>query len=435
MSRQAQRRATIKRRSSMSCVVRDIKISWNSLSKSQREILIRLFLEAKWFTNCVIANNGDVDTTIKEVEVLTPDGVVIRELKHLPAQVKQDLVMRFRSNLKTLSALKERGVKVGKIDFIKNLDSIPFRNDAYKIKGTSRMRLPKVGWFRVIGLHQLAFMETANCVLVRKADGLHIHMTCYADDQSKDLKMTKSGVIKQRIRPEEDSVIGVDFGISAVVTTSDGHEISTSVGESDRLKSLQDGLSKTEKGSNNRRKLRHQIRKEYLRLTNIKNDAANKIVAVINSRAKKVIIQNDNIKGWHSGWFGKQVQHGVHGRVKRGLINKGAVVVGRFLPTTKKCYICDHVEKLSLTDRVFTCGNCGYSEHRDVKAAKSIAKEGGFVLFESDPIFDVTELQLNQPTHVEYNVSGSDAGLLDCPGELNLVSSTQPIRAISPEAH
>ena len=62
------------------------------------------------------------------------------------------------------------------------------------------------------------------------------------------------------------------------------------------------------------------------------------------------------------------------GLVKAKLIKKENVYVhDRWFPSTKVCYICGCVqEHLTLADRTFTCKDCGHSEDRDVKAAKTM---------------------------------------------------------------
>ena len=45
--------------------------------------------------------------------------------------------------------------------------------------------------------------------------------------------------------------------------------------------------------------------------------------------------------------------------------------------TSKTCCKCGTIkENLTLKDRVFTCDNCGYVEHRDINASKNILYRG-----------------------------------------------------------
>ena len=45
--------------------------------------------------------------------------------------------------------------------------------------------------------------------------------------------------------------------------------------------------------------------------------------------------------------------------------------ISKFQPTTKLCTICGCLNTLTLADRIFKCA-CGYTEDRDIHAAKNI---------------------------------------------------------------
>ena len=102
-------------------------------------------------------------------------------------------------------------------------------------------------------------------------------------------------------------------------------------------------------------------------------------VMAVNSRQvmKLIVIQDENIKGWHSGLFGKQLQNSALGTLKRKLqSNPKVLVIDRFFPSTRICPRCGAInEGITPSDRIFTCG-CGYAEDRDVKAAKTLLLAG-----------------------------------------------------------
>jgi len=50
----------------------------------------------------------------------------------------------------------------------------------------NRVRIQKLGKFRVLGLHQIpADAEIANAVLLRKPSGYYLHVTCYLPKDSR----------------------------------------------------------------------------------------------------------------------------------------------------------------------------------------------------------------------------------------------------------
>ena len=85
-------------------------------------------------------------------------------------------------------------------------------------------------------------------------------------------------------------------------------------------------------------------------------------------------MQDENIKGWHKGLFGRQVQNSALGTLKSKLkANLNVIVIDRFFSSTKMCPECGTIkEDITLSDRTFVCDNCGYTEDRDVKAAKTM---------------------------------------------------------------
>ena len=95
------------------------QLKLQNLSKSDIKTLERLFLEAKWFYNYLIA---DIDSRLnkkseklKVVEIKTPNSFEKRELNLLGSQVKQGIIERIKTSLKALKKLKEQGYKVGKL--------------------------------------------------------------------------------------------------------------------------------------------------------------------------------------------------------------------------------------------------------------------------------------------------------------------------------
>ena len=131
------------------------------------------------------------------------------------------------------------------------------------------------------------------------------------------------------------------------------------------------------KGSRGWYDTRHLIRREYEKLANKRRAKANQVYHDITKGRTLIVTQDENIKGWHKGLFGRQVQNSALGTLKAKLIaNPNVLVVDRFFPSTKMCPSCGAInEGITLSDRIFTCG-CGYTEERDVKAAKTLLLAG-----------------------------------------------------------
>ena len=364
-------RETCLRRMSQTCKVYTVKIDESRLSVRQAEQLKMLFVEAKWMYNDILnySENNDIlsyNTKIKNVDVLNKDKEKeTRELKYIGSQMKQSVFANIVSNIKMLSTKKKQGNKVGKLRYISEYKSLNLKQygNTYKIYSNKRIKIQGIsGKIIVNGLDQfinILDIEIANAKILNKPDGYYIAITTY--------QYTDKLPIKQYIGEE----IGIDLGIKDTITLSTGEKFKASIGETERLKRLQRKLARQQKGSNNRYKTRILIQKEYQKIDNKKHDFANKLVYYLLSY-KNVYMQDENLRGWHSGWFGKQVQHSTMGMIKL-LMSNQVHVLDRFAPTTKYCPICGNIkDDISLSDREYHCDNCGYTFDRDVHSANNM---------------------------------------------------------------
>ena len=136
--------------------------------------------------------------------------------------------------------------------------------------------------------------ELSNANLVKKPDGYYLKVTAYINKEN------------FKTLPSNGKEIGLDFGIKTNITTSEGEKLDISIEESDRLKKLQREMFRRTKGSNNRYMTIKKIQREYQKLTNKKQDKANKIVSKLKAY-KTIVIQDEQIANWHKDLFGKQV--------------------------------------------------------------------------------------------------------------------------------
>lgn len=365
--------ATRLKRKSQTCKVYTVKIDESRLSTRQAEQLKMLFVEAKWIYNDILSYSQENDicaynTKVKSIDVLNKDKEKeTRELKYIGSQMKQSVFDNILSNIKMLSTKKKQGNKVGKLRYISEYKSIELSqyNRTYKIYGNKHIKIQKIsGKIIVNGLEQfinIPDIEIANAKILNKPDGYYIAITTYQYNDKLP--------IKQYIGEE----IGIDFGIKDTITLSTGEKFKSSIGETERLKRLQRKLARQKKSSNNRYKTRILIQREYQKITNKKNDIANKIVSHILSY-EHIYMQDENITGWHKGLFGKQVQYSILGRIKMKLINNPRVeVLDRFVPTTKYCPIYGNIKNdITLNDRVYHCDICGYTNDRDIHSANNM---------------------------------------------------------------
>ena len=368
--------ATRERRKTQKCFVFSTKIDYRKLNKLQKEQLQRLFVEAKWVYNDIINHLesdklSSWDDKKKSVIIRHKDGSFVEKpLLYLKSAMMQGMKSQVGDSLNSLAEKKKKGYKVGKLKFKSSCNSIPLKQfgNTHRIKSLRKVGIVGIkGNFRVHGLDQFADnpnAEIANAKLLNKPDGYYIHWTVY-------IFKDKLPVISRN-----DEVIGIDFGCGTSFTFSGGHKEDFKLKEPECLKKLQKSLArkrKTEtnkKHSNQYKSVQRKLEREYQHLANIKNDKANKLCRKLMSY-KQVVIQDENLRGWHKGGHGKAVQHSILGRVKKKLkIMDNVTVLSRFAPTTKLCFHCGEIHKeIKVWDRVFRC-DCGVCMDRDIHAAQ-----------------------------------------------------------------
>ena len=375
-------KATRKRRSTMDCKVFQLKVSKTRLNGQQNEALERLFLEAKWVRNALIASEDFTRDNLKNfhntVPVHTPDGVEIRDIRVLGGQIAQGVLSEIKTNLRQLSSLKKNGHKVGRLKFCREITSIDFvqAGNSWKLNtDNSTVKLANIpGWIKVRGLKQIPEgAEFGNAKLVRRASGLYIHITTFIPKVEKEV--------------QPGTAIGIDMGIATGLTLSDGSKINVVFGESERLRRLRRKLNRQEKGSNKYNKTWGLIKRELEKNTRRKNDAANKIVHEL-AKNERIFFQDENIsarkKKKSKARGSKKIHTGILGRVKSRLkMLDNAVCLDRFEPTTQLC-VCGRKNKIPLSERMYSC-ECGYREDRDIHAALNMMRIGSALEQEDSP--------------------------------------------------
>ena len=372
------------RHASMRPFVTELKLDLKCLNNAECGKLFMYFTECRWLCNYLIGlENGrfrTFDTKTRSITSLDKDGKPVARQLTMPAKFIQNVYSSLKQDMKALAEKRRKtGRKNGKLKFRSSYDSIELNqygnthwicfgqegNANGKYKSTIHIAGIKRP-IRVFGMAQIpADAEYASAKLVKKPSGIYLMLTCYVP-KNEEKKDTEN-------KPD----IGIDFGIKTAITTSEGEKFDISVREQERLKGLQKKLARQKKGSEGWYDTRKRIQREYERLSNKRKAIANQVYHDIVTGRKLVVIQDENIKGWHKGLFGKQVQNSALGTLKRKLMaNEKILVIDKFFPSTRMC-ICGHMhDSITLSDRVFVCPSCGYTEDRDVKSAKTLLLAG-----------------------------------------------------------
>jgi putative transposase len=264
--------------------------------------------------------------------------------------------------------MKAKGIRVGKLKCKKEVRCLPLNQNGitFQIVDKHRVRLQgNRAAIRVGGLNQIPQdAEVAQACLAHRAGNYFIKFTCF---------------IPKSPRVKTGKAVGLDFGIETTVTTSDGDKHNICIPEPTRLRRLQRGKSSRKvKGSKNWVRATQKIAVEYDKVVNRKKGLRNDLVSKLTKEYDVVVCQDEAIKEWHKGWFGRQVQRSCMGEIIFDLEHKSEtfVRVDRWFPSTQTCDVCGERQRVELKDRAFVCQICGNTKDRDTHSAINILNEG-----------------------------------------------------------
>ena len=181
--------------------------------------------------------------------------------------------------------------------------------------------------------------------------------------------------------------VGIDLGVKDFVITSDGDVFENKhflKKEEKKMKRLQRQLSRKVKGSNNREKHRVKIAKLFERMTNKKDAYIHYVVNELLQSYDTIFMEDLNVQCMlRNHHLAKAISEVGFYKFKEILANKAlvndkqVVFIDRFYPSSKTCSKCGYKkEDLKLSDRKWTCPNCGTKHDRDINAAVNILFEG-----------------------------------------------------------
>ncbi|GLY54654.1 RNA-guided endonuclease TnpB family protein [Lentzea sp. NBRC 102530] len=182
------------------------------------------------------------------------------------------------------------------------------------------------------------------------------------------------------------SAVGVDAGVTALMTLSTGERIANPRHEAKervRLAKAQRLLARKQKGSANREKVRRRIARVHARVADRRSDHLHKLTTRLVRENQTIVIEDLHVKGMlRNRWLARAIADASWSQMRRMLEYKSSwygrqlIVVDRWLPSSKTCSKCGHLaDTLSLNVRQWRCP-CGAVHDRDVNAAKNILAAG-----------------------------------------------------------
>jgi putative transposase len=183
------------------------------------------------------------------------------------------------------------------------------------------------------------------------------------------------------------SVVGVDLGVTTLLTAVD--EAGTVI-EVVGPKALKAGLAKLrrlgrvhcrkQRGSANRAKAAARLARHHARVADLRADALHKATSALAARYETVVVEDLNVTGMLANRsLARAIADQGFYTARRMLAYKTTwaggrlIVADRWYPSSKTCSACGRRKpSLTLSERTFTCDECGLSLGRDVNAATNL---------------------------------------------------------------
>jgi putative transposase len=300
---------------------------------------------------------------------------------------------------------KRKGKKVGFPRFKKKTGAVPSfrlrnkhpngRPEAIRVGDNNRLRaitLPRIGQ---IGVHDdtrrlrrmLAKGRAKICfaTITRRAGRWWVSLNIEAADLHPAHQHSTR-------HPKEGGWVGVDRGLSAflVAASAAGGEVARIT---DAPKALAAGmkqqrhlakkLSRTKKGSGNRREAAAKLGRHHHHVANVRRHFLHQVSNELVKTHDRLVIEDLNVSGMlRNHRLAQAISDASWAEFARLLGYKQAwrggqlVTADRWYPSSRLCPACGAIrDDMTLADRVFTCG-CGHSADRDTNAAVNLARWG-----------------------------------------------------------
>ena len=211
--------------------------------------------------------------------------------------------------------------------------------------------------------------------------------------------------LDEKPRHPSKTAIGLDMGISKLLTTSNGEYIkpkNSFKANQLKLANLQRGLAKKVKFSENWKKQNRKIQKLHHHIANIRHDYLHKITTSISKSHAMIACEDLKVANMSKSASGSMEKKGKNVKAKSGLnksiLDQGWGMMVNMLEykqqwqggllikvnpryTSQTCFKCKHVAKENRrTQAKFECVKCRYVANADFNAARNILAAGHAVL-------------------------------------------------------
>ena len=187
--------------------------------------------------------------------------------------------------------------------------------------------------------------------------------------------------------PPVEKRVGIDLGISSLLTLSDGEKVANPKGfkaKYRKLRKAQKALSRKVKGSNNRHKTRLRVARVHAEIADARKDMLHKLTTRLVRENQTIAVEDLAVKNMVKNHkLAQAISDASWSELVRQLeykcewYGRRLVKIDRWFPSSKRCHSCGHtVAKLPLNVREWECPSCGVRHDRDINAAINILAAG-----------------------------------------------------------
>lgn len=248
-------------------------------------------------------------------------------------------------------------------------DSFCYPQSGHKLDG-SCVALSKIGHVKAV-IHRPLEGKVKTCCIKRTSTGKWF--------------ATFSCEVGDAPLPASESAIGIDVGLTAFATMSDGDEIANPRffrTDEKALAKAQRRLAKEEKGTPARRKRRKPVARIHERIAHRRKDFAHQHSRRVVSQHGTIAVEDLSVNRMvHNHCLAKSISDAAWSAFMGMMAYKAANAGRRFILvnpayTSQDCSRCGHRQKMPLSERVYQCPCCHLVLSRDVNAARNILALG-----------------------------------------------------------
>src|SRR5689334_2715663 len=264
--------------------------------------------------------------------------------------------------------------KKGYPRFQKDNRSVEYKTSGWKLEPDGRHITFTdgcgIGHLRLVGTRDIETFpvkQMKRVRLIRRADGYYVQFCVQAERKIEHVPTGAS--------------VGIDVGLKAFYTDSDGNAVENPRHlrkAEKRLKHLQRRMSRTKKGSQNRRRARQRLAKAHLKVQRQREDFARKEANALVTSHDLIAFEDLKIANMvRNHHLAKSISDASWGRFLAWVHYYGAlhaIPVLKVVPhsTSQKCSGCGTLVKKALSVRTHVCSTCGLVMDRDHNAACNI---------------------------------------------------------------